>query len=385
MNTEVRLIASGVNRAKAKPLRFIEQVWLPFALNTSPLLLLLSQKFLVPPALLFAGLGDRIYRRDLGWALAIIFTGYLAYFFQNNNVFKNIHFAAFVIFTLSIPLINRAIRLQKRSILAILSYLTIMNCLFGIYVFAADVDLSGLRGLNQIRANDGFLDRFFLETTSIIAVFSYATFKSRIIKLVCAAIIATYAIFAAKSIVVISLIVLNLAFPFFLKRSLSYKFSSLVVVTVAIFLVFSSLAEFRPDLALSLKAKQLQYEQILPMLSLDLTSFIGWGGYLPELASSDEQPYQIETQLLMLLLQIGVIPTLIIFGIMCRLMVKSAESPVLGYSRFAIYLLVGLNNPWLFLPTWYLTCQLLFCNPDVEPKSKAALPRRNGLAIQPVR
>jgi hypothetical protein len=131
-------------------------------------------------------------------------------------------------------------------------------------------------------------------------------------------------------------------------------------------LLFVYLPVIRPDIGLSLSAKQLQLQVILSLIP-DNWSGWGWGAYIPYLSTDRDQPYQIEMQLPMLVLQLGPAATVAILLLTLAMFLSAADRSLRGYVRFATYALIGFNNPWLFLPSWYLTCQLLFRDEQTPP------------------
>lgn len=156
-----------------------------------------------------------------------------------------------------------------------------------------------------------------------------------------------------------ALLALNLVLPYILRSRPMIKFLAVVAALTMAVALYVYLPVVRPDIYLSLQAKQFQLEVILSLMR-DNWSGWGWGSYLPQLATDREQPYQIEMQLPMLMLQVGPIALAAILIMILGLFQSAADKSITGYARFAVYLLIGFNNPWLFVPSWYLTCQLLF-------------------------
>lgn len=123
-----------------------------------------------------------------------------------------------------------------------------------------------------------------------------------------------FTIFIARSVFVVLLLGLNIAFPISCAAPATKILSFLVTVTL-LYVFFLYLPVLRPDVELSLRAKQFQFDIIFGSLDYGWSG-LGWGTFIPALASDPDQPYQIEMQLPMLLLQLG-IPALIGFWASC--------------------------------------------------------------------
>jgi hypothetical protein len=227
--------------------------------------------------------------------------------------------------------------------------------------------LYGFRGLNRIEGSDGVTYRIYFESASLAAISLLSTFRRRWLQLATLAAVAFFVVLIARSAVVMALLAANLVAPYILRSQPHVKVAAVVVAVGSAMLLFVYLPVVRPDIGLSLSAKQLQLQVILSLIP-DNWSGWGWGAYIPYLSTDADQPYQIEMQLPMLLLQLGPAATAAILLLVLAMFMSGAEQSTRGYVRFVTYALIGFNNPWLFLPSWYLTCQLLF---RVEPAAMA--------------
>lgn len=331
----------------------------PLLTNLWPVLLFVSQKAFVVPAILLAGFGDDRYRRDLILALIGSFVGLLVYQTQFPGPYDQAHLLGFILFIWSVPLINRATRLDAIALRRALTWLTLFNVVMGMFLLVSNIDLYGLRGLNRVVGTDGETHRVYFESSSLAAVALATTFRRRWLQIVTMLGVFVFTIFIARSVFVVLLLGLNIAFPYIVRSTPATKILSFLVAATLLYVFFLYLPVLRPDVELSLRAKQFQFDIILGSLDYGWSG-LGWGTFIPALASDPDQPYQIEMQLPMLLLQLG-IPALIGFlGVMLALFFSADRNKGLALLRFAIYTLIGFNNPWLFVPSWFLTCQLLF-------------------------
>ncbi|MEP6784650.1 MAG: hypothetical protein ABI898_02800 [Sphingomonadales bacterium] len=337
------------------------------ATNFWPLLLFASQKIFVLPGILLAGFGDAAYRRDMLIALLISLVGWLVYITQFDNVYSGIHLLGFVSFVLAMPIVNHAVRHDDMVLRRFLTYFTLFNVAMGFYLLVSDLDLYGLRGLNRIEGTDGITYRVYFESSSLAAIFLLNSFRNRGLQIAALAVAVAFVVFVAKSVVIMALLGFNLALPYILRSSLPFKVIVVVTALTAATLIYIYLPVIRPDIDLSLRAKQFQLDIILGLMPDNWTGW-GWGSFLPQLSTDREQPYQVEMQLPMLLLQLGPIAVAAIMALTLMLFLSASERSVRGVARFAVYALIGFNNPWLFMPSWYLTCQLLFRDDDRSEK-----------------
>ncbi len=331
----------------------------PLLTNLWPLLLFVSQKVFVIPALILVGFGDQAYRRDLVFAALISFCGILVYILQYYNPYDQAHLIGFLLFVWSMPIINHAIRFDNEELRRILTYLTLFNAAMGFFLLVSNVDLYGLRGLNRIVGSDALTHRIYFESSSLAAVILLQAFRPRWLRIIALVAVSAFVVLLARSVVVVVLLGLNLSLPYILRSSLAIKVTIALLACVAFTLFYIYLPVLRPDVDLSFRVKQYQLDLILGGLGNSLSGW-GWGAFYPELASDPEQPYQIEMQLPMLLLQLGPVALVAIIGLTLALFLSATKRPVWGLARYGVYLLIGFNNPWLFVPSWFLTCQLLF-------------------------
>jgi hypothetical protein len=358
-NSDLRHLGKPGLLARVQTLAF------PLIINFWPVLLFVSQKAFVIPAVLLNGLGDSAYRRDLFLATLISAAGVIVYAFQAGNSYDQSHLIGFLLFAWSMPVINYGVRNDQNNLLLFLTYFTIFNSVMGFYLLVFDVDLYGLRGLNRIVGTDGQTHRVYFESASLAAVILLSAFRRRLIQLVAFLIVAGFVIFVARSVVIVLLLGLNLALPHVLRRSLAVKIAVVIAVMAALTVLYLYLPVLRPDVDLSLQVKQFQLDLILSSLNGDWLGW-GWGSYYPELATDPDQPYQVEMQMPMLLLQLGPVAFAAILGVTLAIFLSAARRPEMGLARFAVYALIGFNNPWLFVPSWFLTCQLLFRYDDED-------------------
>lgn len=331
----------------------------PLLTNFWPILLFVSQKTFVIPALILTGSGDTAYRRDLFIAAAISAVGLLVYALQYANPYDQAHLIGFLLFVWSMPTLNHVIRLDEKLLLRFLTYLTLFNTLMGFFLLVSNIDLYGLRGLNKVVGTDGITARVYFESSSLAAVVLLTSFKPRWMQLLTLVAVIAFVLLIAKSVAIVLLLGANLALPYIIRSSFSIKVAVAAAVVAIFTILYMYLLVLRPDVELSLQVKQFQLDIIIGSLQ-NLWSGWGWGTFYPQLASDPEQPYQIEMQLPMLLLQLGPLALGAIIILTAMMFLSTTKKQTLGIARFAVYLLIGFNNPWLFVPSWYLTCQLLF-------------------------
>jgi hypothetical protein len=133
-----------------------------------------------------------------------------------------------------------------------------------------------------------------------------------------------------------------------------------VTVLLAIAIVAPALvAVARPDFALSVGIKLVQLQTILTYPTPLLTGH-GWGYVIDSIVNSPDQPYQVEMQLPMLVLQAGSLLVLAYAAGMLSLFRSVSGSWSATWLRFGTYFLIGFANPWLLLPSWYLTVALMY-------------------------
>jgi hypothetical protein len=115
----------------------------------------------------------------------------------------------------------------------------------------------------------------------------------------------------------------------------------------------------RSDLHLSLGIKLLQFNEIWEDASPAIVGS-GWGYVIDAIINSPDQAYQVEMQLPMLFRQIGW-GGVLVYAVGMLLLIRSISgnfgSAVL---RWLTYLVIGFNNPWLLIPSWYMTVCLMY-------------------------
>lgn len=336
-------------------------------LNTWPVLLLVSQKTLVPIGYLLVGRGDLRYQADVFRAFALGVFSSLVLVFQAGNDYGFQHFGGYLVFLFAIPLINLSVRGDRARLVRLLAIFSVANAALGILIYFLNIDLSAYRGLNLIVDNEGNANRVYFESTSLIAVFSIAAFRGRLARLVATVLVMAYALLLAKSIFVIALYLLNKVSPLLFKSRFHHKLIVLAVGGLAIALGPVLVGYLRSDVLLSLGIKALQFASIMEDTS---AAFFGRGwGYVQEaIVNSVEQPYQVEMQLPMLVQQTGFFHVLVFATAVWFFLRSISDSSAVTWCRWFIYLLIGFNNPWLFIPSWYLTAALMFS--DVELKKQ---------------
>ncbi|MEZ0497925.1 hypothetical protein ACAX61_16745 [Sphingomonas sp. IW22] len=331
---------------------------LPVATNLWPLLLFVSQKAFVIPGLILVGFGDGAYRRDLLIASLASVCGLLVYLTQFHNAYDQVHLIGFLLFIWSVPVLNHATRFDAIGLRRILTYLTLFNVIMGFFLLVTEIDLYGLRGLNRVVGADGETHRVYFESSSLAAVALATTFRRRWLQVAVVVSVLAFMIFVARSVAIIVLLAANLGLPYILRSTPAVKIMIAILGAAFLYVLYLYLPVLRPDVDLSLRAKQFQFDVILG--SFDGWSGLGWGTYFPVLSSDPEQPYQIEMQLPMLLLQLGPLALATLALSIWMHFANCAERQWYAFGRFVIFMAIGFNNPWLFLPSWFLTCQLLF-------------------------
>jgi hypothetical protein len=223
-------------------------------------------------------------------------------------------------------------------------------------VYFLEVDLSGYRGLNFIRGNDDEVHRFFIETSSLFLVTNYQTIRAVFLRVVLWLATFIYFVFIAK---VTLLIVLFLGLHFWRLFRSKPKFTALAGLIIILYVVFSGNFVYfiREDLILSILFKIEQLNVIVSSFSTESILFgCGYGFYLLDFATDLNQPYQIEMQLPMLLLQIGIVNVLL-FVVGFYYLFKSFLTGR-AFVGLVLYLSIGFVNPWLFLPVWFISVSL---------------------------
>lgn len=331
----------------------------PALLNVWPVLLLVSQKALVPLGLLLIGRLDRPFLSDvlrIGVALSV---GLVVYLLQAPNEYATEHYVAFLLFLLAVILINAGIRTHRHRVVYWVAVLSVFNATLALLVYVLQIDLSGFRGLNRIVGDDDTTHRVYYETTSLLAVFSTAAIRKPVMRWLCWIVVLTYAVLLAKSFFVIGLFLIERLSPWMFRGRLTARLVSWSALIVAAITLAAASLILRPDFLLSVAIKMLQFETIaIEPGSLWLGS--GWGYVIDEIVTSPEQPFQVEMQLPMLMQQIGVIGVTSWLVAMLGLFRSIGGSAFVVLGRWITYSAVGFLNPWLLVPSWYLTATLMY-------------------------
>jgi hypothetical protein len=327
-----------------------------------------SQKALVPLGLLLLGTGSRRTRENFLVVAGVCVAGSVVLLVQRWNIYAWMHYVGFVLFLLSMPLINAAIRTSRARLIKWLSLLSVANACLAFVFYFAEVDLERFRGLNRIIGQDYYTQRVFFETTSLLAVFSLRFVRQKVLRWLCALIVIAYAVLLAKSVFVILLFLLN-QFAFQILHGRVWARLAIGALLLAVGVGAPALIVIaRPDFATSVGVKILQLQTILTDPS-PLWTGSGWGYVIDSIVNSPDQPYQVEMQLPMLVLQAGLVTVLIYAAGMLSLFRSVSGTWSATLLRFATYFSIGFANPWLLLPSWYLTVALMYRQfdfPDVH-------------------
>lgn len=331
----------------------------PTLLNFWPMLLLVSQKAFVPLGLLLAAGGTRAYRNDLAVVSALVGLATLTLMMQRPNDYSVDHWIGYVLFMLAIPLVNEAVRKDAGRVLHWLSVLSVLNAVLALCIFELAIDLSSFRGLNRIVGNDDLTHRVYFEGTSLIAIFSVARFRRPWVRLIATMLVFFYVVLLAKSVFVFTLWILNQIVPFIARRNWLNRTAAILAIAVLGSVSPMVVAALRPDIALSVGIKMFQISTLMTEGTQGPFG-AGWGFVVDEIVTSPEQPYQVEMQLPMMFIQLGIMgATAHALGLWFLVRAASRTKGV-ATLRWAIYMVVGFNNPWLLVPSWYLTSILMF-------------------------
>lgn len=275
-----------------------------------------------------------------------------------NNPYGVTQFLPLVIFSISIVLISMEMNDEKIKAFAI-GKITEINFIVLIIVYVAyfiDFDFSSFRGLNFIRGSDGLIHRVFVETTVLLVLSDFKHFKSKILNKLLLLLTLGYVFILCRSIFVIILFGIRIYYEyptFFNKKNLFiYFFSSSIV------LILINDFSYRADFYLSLLFKAEQSLGIISSASLKNFFFgNGFGFYIKEFVTDENQPYQIELQLPMLYLQIGFFGLFSLAVFIYNLFkINLDKTPI---KKTLLFFIVGFINPWMFLQTWLILCHHL--------------------------
>jgi hypothetical protein len=346
-------------RERKRRKAWLALVAFPAALNLWPLLLLVSQKALVPLGLLLAGAGSGAYQRNLAIVVSVTFAAMVMLLAQRPNEHAVAHLLGYALFLLAIPPINEAVRHHGTALLRWLAWLSVTNALMAFGLFWTDIDLSDYRGLNRVVGEDFETHRIYFESTSLIAIFTLEAHRGRVVRWACTLLVLAYAVFLAKSVFVLTLYLFNSCFPIIARGKLWVRVGCTAAMLTAIALGPLAVSALRPDVALSIGIKVLQFQTIVA----DTNSFwlgSGWGHVLDDVVTSEDQPYQVEMQLPMLVAQVGLVGVAIHATCLWLLIRSVSARRDVSVLRWVCYLAIGFNNPWMFVPSWYLTVVLMF-------------------------
>jgi len=295
-------------------------------------------------------------------ALTII-GGLVVMFYQKPTEYMWAHFFGFVGFALSVVLINIAVIAQREKAHRLISILGLVNSALAISVYALQLDLGTLRGLNIIADEFGDATRMFIETASLLAVCSLGFVKRPIFRYVGTLVVLGYLVFLAKSLFVLFLYVLNRYADRILRGGVARRVVAVFTVTLIVLLVSLEVLVYRSDIALSVGLKLLQLQTVTDYLDRPLAGY-GWGYVIDAVASKTEQPYQVEMQLPMLVVQTGLPFVLLFVGALLLAIRRTSASWRTAWMRWITFVAAGFVNPWLLLPSWYLTAVLMYDNLD---------------------
>ena len=329
-----------------------------------PILLLISQKALLPIQILSFIIKPRIKDKFLKKNIInlLIFLSLILIDFLLNGSINNFygirHFLPFVIFSISIVLISLEMNDEKIKAFAI-GKITEINFIVLIIVYITyfiDFDFSSFRGLNFIRGTDGQIHRVFIETTVLLILSDFKHFKSKILNKFLLLLTLGYIFFLCKSILVIILFGIKIYYdyPSFFKPK---KIFAYVFISSLILNLFNDFS-YRADFYLSFFFKAEQLTGILNTVNFNKFIFgNGFGFFIEDFVTDAKQPYQIEMQLPLLFLQIGFFGLITLAAFMYFLFkINSDKTP---FKKTLLFFSVGLVNPWMFLPTWFILCHNL--------------------------
>ncbi len=324
-----------------------------------PLFLFFSQKALVPLKLV------ELFGAFTGKKLKLFFLGMTTMFVLSiilllslKNSFAISHYLSVIVFVLFVILFG-AENLKSNRIELNLKWITILNFLMlilALVFYYLQIELSSFRGLNFVKDNTGTVNRMFLETSSLFVISNFRS-KSKLFNILLITLTFSYLVFLNKSVFLIALFLYQLILQYQVQKKRIFLF----VVTAILTLILLSFPELflRADLAYSIAFKLSQVEGIID--HINLRNFLfgeGFGFFLSDFATDETQPYQIENQLAMLLLQLGLgglIILLIFFYYFFCLVIPDNRR-----KAFFLYFLIGIINPWLFLPSWLITATYFF-------------------------
>ncbi|WP_075352128.1 hypothetical protein [Algoriphagus marinus] len=328
-----------------------------------PIFLILSQKALIPVQILSFLISKKEKLMIYFFLFFFISGSFLTLFWLNDslkNEFGYNHFIGFILFIISVVLIGHSYKVNFDFDLKWITLFNFISIVLAILFFILNLDFSFFRGLNFIRGSDGVIHRVFIETTPLLILNDYRSFKKKYLNIVLFLLTFIYVFVLCKSFFIIIFFVWKLwrDYKVLIMQKFWY-FLPLILISVLLLGVELLSYVLRADLALSIVFKYNQLLSIISMVSGDYLYFgRGFGFVIDEFVTDFNQPYQIEMQLPMLFLQMGFFGFLLLASfIFFILYFSDVEKPI---QSTLMYFSIGFVNPWLFLPIWFLTCCYFF-------------------------
>ena len=341
---------------------YINSIWI---FSIWPIFLFISQKSLIVFHLL--NIRASRYSRDIFiWVIFCFFAVVTLSLFTLNFVFFNTHsvshFISYFIFIIYSVLIAGVLSspYDSNRILKLITILNFFGLLLIHIIYFNEIELPGNRGLNFIRGTDDIIHRFFVETSPLFLISRFDFFKKKILKILFISITLSYFLIISKNTFLSSLFILQLIYRYQKSLNIYQLFVSLIFLGLLSFTGFINWSSLiRADLILSIFFKAEQLFSIFKQLGFhNIFLGEGFGFFLNEFATDLNQPYQIEMQLPMLILQIGLLNCfMLILGI--YLLFKSTNIKY-SFLTTGLFFSVGFINPWLFLPAWLIACIYFF-------------------------
>ena len=340
----------------------VNSVWL---FSIWPIFLFVSQKLLVVIHLF--NIRFNAHRRITFFAAVVLFflvivMSIITLFFGEFNSYSIRHFSSFVVFLVYATLISGVLTIERYSnhMLRLISLINFFSLILIHFVYFYELELPGVRGLNFIRGTDNEIHRFYVETSPVFLISSFGLIKSKTVRIIFILLTLSYFVWISKN-TFLSLLFFSLLIYRYFKY---FRLYQLFVVGLAVFF-FSVLgilnwnSFFRADLLLSIVFKLEQLTAILGKISWNnLFCGEGFGFYIADFATDLDQPYQLEMQLPMLFLQIGILNCLaLIVGMYFIFKSVKTRYPLL---TTGLFFSVGLVNPWMFLPVWFISSLYFF-------------------------
>lgn len=341
---------------------YINSIWF---FSIWPIFLFISQKALI--TIQFLNIRGHKYRKGSFLIVLFLFLGILVFSlltlsFASTNAYSIPHFTSYILFLVYSILIAGILSSGYNSY-NILKLITLLN-FFGLilihFVFFYEIELPGNRGLNFIRGTDNVVHRFFVETSPLFLISKFNLFKKRTLKLLFIGLTISYFFLISKNAYLSILFIILLIYNYYKSikmKQFVFGLFTLLFMSVAGFIDWNSL--IRADLLLSIFFKAEQFLTIINELSFqNIILGEGFGFFMNEFATDLNQPYQIEMQLPMLVLQLGLINCFVLITTMYFLF-KSINIKY-SFLTTGLFFSVGIINPWLFLPTWLITSIYFF-------------------------